>query len=78
MPAVGIPGIQLWKSVDREVFLGYDTVYVLADGDDAGRHMATVVLKDLPNAKHIPMPERCDVNDVYREHGIGYLKERMS
>ena len=75
--AVGIPGIQLWKRHFRDPFLGYEKVFVLADGDEAGRQLAATVMKDLPNARHIPMPPGMDVNDVVLKHGPSALRERI-
>ena len=76
VPAVGIPGAQLWKPAFRDVFLGYETVWILADGDEAGRHLAATIKKELPNSKHIPMPSGLDVNDVYLRDGD--IKESLS
>lgn len=77
IPAVGVPGAQLWKNHFRDPFLGYETVYILADGDDAGRAFASTVKKDLPNAKHIPMPPGMDVNSVVVQQGAKALTERI-
>lgn len=33
VPAVGVPGVDAWKPYWREPFLGYETVYLLADND---------------------------------------------
>lgn len=75
--AVGIPGVQLWKKHFREPFLGYETVYILSDGDRPGQKFAAELLKDLPNSKQIPMPEGMDVNSFVLEHGPEALKERI-
>lgn len=75
--AVAIPGVQMWKRLYREPFLGYESVFVLSDGDDPGRAFAAKVLKDLPNAKQIPMPEGMDVNDLVLVHGPAALRERI-
>ena len=64
VPAVGVPGSQAWQPHFREPFLGYRDVYVLADGDDAGRQFANTVAATLPNAKVIPMPSGQDVNSL--------------
>lgn len=77
VPAVGLPGAQSWKPWFRDPFLGYETVYVLADGDEAGHRFAVTVMKDLPNAKHIPMPKGEDVNSVVRAGGPKALTDRI-
>lgn len=78
IPCVGIPGAQSWQPYFREPFLGYRTVYVLADGDEAGHGFATTVAKSLPNARVIPMEPGTDVNDLLNNHGREALNERIS
>jgi DNA primase len=79
IPAVGIPGIQLWKRAFREPFLGYEKVYILADGDDAGRQLATVLMKDLgANGVVVPMPHGEDVNSFVKKNGPKALRERIN
>jgi DNA primase len=77
VPCVGVPGAQAWKTYYREPFLGYETVYVLADGDEPGMQFAQTVKADLPNAKVIPSPPGEDVNSLFVEHGAEALKERL-
>jgi len=77
IPAVGIPGATSWQSYFREPFLGYQTVYILADGDDPGMKFAETVAKTLPNSKIIPMPDKTDVNSLVVQHGPKALLERI-
>lgn len=77
VPAVGVPGTQTWKPYFREPFVGYRTVYVLADGDEAGMQFAEHVAGKLHNAKIIPMPPKEDVNSLVMREGKGALLERM-
>lgn len=77
VPAVGVPGATSWQQYFREPFLGYREVYVLADGDDAGRQFATTVARSLPNSKVIPCPPNTDVNDLVREGGPEALLSRL-
>ncbi len=74
---VGIPGAQAWLPHFREPFLGYRTVYILADGDDPGMQFANTVAKTLPNAKVIPMPSGTDVNSIVVDRGPQALMERI-
>lgn len=78
IPAVGIPGVQLWKKHFREPFLGYESVFIFADGDEPGRNFAASLKKDLPNGKVIPMPPGEDVNSFVLKHKAAGLKERIS
>ena len=77
VPAVGVPGSQMWKPHHVEPFLGYREVYVLADGDDAGREFAQKVARTLPNGKVIPSPEGEDVNSMVLRDGPTALTGRL-
>ncbi|AGK87531.1 DNA primase [Mycobacterium phage HINdeR] len=77
IPSVGVPGANNWKPYMRELFLGYQTVYILADGDDAGALFANTVAKSLPNSRVIPMPPGEDVNSLVIGRGKQALLERM-
>ncbi len=78
IPAVGVPGADAWQRYFREPFLGYDRVYVLADGDDAGMKFANTVAKTLPNARVIPCPPGEDVNSLVISQGSQALMERLA
>jgi hypothetical protein len=77
MPAVGVPGANSWQQHFREPFLGYRDVFILTDGDEAGRGFGNTVASSLPNAKVIPMPPGEDVNSLVVKHGPQALMERM-
>jgi DNA primase len=69
IPAVGIPGANLWKPVYNLLFQHYRIVYVLGDGDEAGRLMAQELCAELENAVAVQLPDGLDVNDLYSEAG---------
>jgi hypothetical protein len=75
--AVGVPGATSWQPHFRDPFLGYETVYVLADGDEAGYRFARTIAETLPNAKIIPCPPGEDVNSLVVNHGKQALLERL-
>jgi DNA primase len=77
VPAVGVPGAQMWKPFFRELFMGYRNVNILADGDEAGMAFAQQVAKSLPNARIIPMPDGEDVNSLVKSQGKHALLERI-
>lgn len=77
IPAVGVPGTQAWKPHFRRAFVGYEKVFVLADGDDPGMEFAAKVADQLPNVKVVPMPKGEDVNSYVLQHGKRGLMERV-
>jgi hypothetical protein len=77
VPAVGVPGSQMWKPHHVEPFLGYKDVFILEDGDDAGREFSNKVKSSLSNGKIIPMPPGEDVNSVVVQGGPTALTRRL-
>lgn len=75
--AVGVPGASAWQPHFREPFVGYETVYVLVDGDDAGMRFGRTVVESLSNAKLIPCPSGHDVNSWVLDGGFHELRGRL-
>lgn len=69
VPAVGVPGSTQWAGNPswRELFVGYQVVWVLADPDDAGEKLAQAILESLPKARLVKLP--ADVNATYLAQG---------
>lgn len=75
--AVGIPGAQIWKPYFTEPFIGFETVWVLADGDPAGRSFGDTVAKKVSSARVVSFPEGHDVNSFIVTYGAEALKEKL-
>ena len=69
LETVGIPGAQGWKRHFRKPFLGYRRVFILCDGDKAGREFGERVASDLPNGVIIMMPGKEDVSSIVASQG---------
>lgn len=76
--AVGVPGVQAWQEHFREPFLGYETVWILADGDSPGLTFAKQLAGSLPNGRIIQMPDGYDTNSFIADHGADALTERIN
>lgn len=74
VPAVAAPGATTWQAKWNPLFLGYETVFVLADGDKAGLEFAEVVADNLPNVKIVPMLDGEDVNSMILKYGVDKVK----
>ncbi|RLV10212.1 topoisomerase [Streptomyces griseocarneus] len=77
VPAVGIPGVSSWRDHFDPAFAGYETVFVLGDGDDAGRKFSQAMSERLPNAKGVDLGDGYDVNKFVQEFGHDAFKERL-
>lgn len=66
VPAVGIPGATQWTGNRhwREMFTGYQVIWVLADPDDAGKDLAEALLESLPAARLVKLPG--DVSECWQ------------
>lgn len=69
IPAVGIPGANVWKSHYAKLFADYERVLVIGDGDQAGREFSRMVASKVEGAVPVEMKEEMDVNDLYLLEG---------
>jgi hypothetical protein len=70
---LGIPGAGTWKPEWRDYIAKtderYAAVYAVGDGDDAGRHMNDAVVRDVPDACAIWLPEGDDARALVQRDG---------
>ena len=75
IPAVGVPGVQAWKSHFAKLFSGYDTVLIVGDNDvkedgsNPGADFSTRVQQEVLNGQIVSLPPGMDVNDYYLAYG---------
>lgn len=77
-PSIGIPGANNWKPHYAKILDDYETVIVLADGDNAGAEFAKKVAREVPATKIITLPEGEDVNSLITQQGKGWIDERIT
>lgn len=73
VPAVGVPGVQLWKKHYARLFVDYERVLVIGDGDDAGREFTATVAGSMSNAIPVLIAKGMDINDLFQQQGSGAL-----
>lgn len=66
---VGVPGARTWQPAWRAWVESYPLLYVLGDGDDAGRELNAAVKRDVPWARPVWLPEGDDVRAVLERGG---------
>lgn len=74
LPAVAAPGATTWQPKWNPIFAGYETIFVLADGDQPGLDFGGAVAEQLPNVKVVPMLDGEDVNSMIQKFGIDKVK----
>ena len=76
IPAVGVPGVQAWKSHFPKLFNGYDTIYVVGDNDvkedgsNPGADFSKRVANEVLNSQIVQLPPGMDINDYYLANGF--------
>lgn len=75
--AVGVPGAHNWKPYYSRILDDFDTVIVLADGDNPGLEFGKKVSRELGNVSIVQMPEGHDVNSIVLKEGKEWLSDRI-
>lgn len=76
LPAVGVPGAEAWKPHYGRCLADYEKVLVFCDGDKAGRSLGRTVVREIPSATVINLPEGEDVNSMFLKEGPDGLLRR--
>lgn len=72
IPAVAIPGAQLWRPHHRRMLAGFSRVWTWGDPDEAGGEFNNRLVRAMRQAKPVRLPNG-DVNDTYRAGGADAL-----
>ena len=78
IPAVGIPGVHLWKKHYSLLFNDYERVIILGDGDEAGRDFAASLAEKVPNSIPVAVGRGMDVNDLFQSQGVPGLRHLLA
>ncbi len=70
---LGLPGAATWRSEWRKYAEPFDRVYVIGDGDSAGRRMIDDVVRSVPWARGALLPSRQDARSILQRHGARAL-----
>jgi 5S rRNA maturation endonuclease (ribonuclease M5) len=71
---LGLPGATSWRSEWRDHVAPYDFVYVLADGDEAGRRLAWRIRHDIAHARICDMPDGEDARSLIQRQSPGCVQ----
>lgn len=77
VPAVGVPGAEVWEEHWVNVFEDFSRVYLAEDGDNAGKDLWVNSSEHLTNMIRMKMPDGEDSNSMYLKAGKDYLLGRI-
>jgi DNA primase len=77
VPAVAVPGAEVWRPYWDNIFEDFSRVYLAMDGDDAAKDLWNNSTENLTNIIKMQMPDGEDVNSMYLKAGKDYLLGRI-
>lgn len=77
IPAVAVQGVSAWKDHFDRAFAGYERVFILGDGDEAGEKFNEKMSERLPNGVPITLPEGEDPDSLRRQYGDGIIRQML-
>lgn len=77
IPAVAVQGVSAWKDHFVRAFAGYEKVFLLGDGDEAGQKMNETLAQRLPNGVPIRLPDGEDTDSLRRQYGDGSIRKLL-
>lgn len=78
VPALGVPGAEVWLDHWDNVLEDFSQVYVVTDGDDAGKDLWINASENLSNVIRVKMPDGQDTNSMFVKAGEEYLLGRIN
>lgn len=77
IPAVGVPGANNWRRHFSLLFEDYSQVFIMCDGDQAGKEFGKKISSEIDGATVIHCPEGSDVNDLFIHEGAEGIRKRV-
>jgi DNA primase len=77
IPAVAVQGVSAWKDHFDRAFAGFERVFIIGDGDEAGQQFNRKVSERLPNGIPIQLPAGEDADSMRRQHGDGVIRQMV-
>ncbi|MFG3582582.1 topoisomerase [Streptomyces sp. NPDC047990] len=74
VPATAYQGTDAWRGHFVPPYLGYERVFVIADGDEAGIKAAEARAAEIPNAAAVSLKDGHDSNSFFHTYGRDALR----
>lgn len=79
LPTMGCPGADAWKDYWTSILKDFTRVYILGDGDDAGRQFASDMAEIIGwRARVVPFPDGADVCSMAASGGLDPIRQVIS
>ncbi|MEU0158999.1 toprim domain-containing protein [Streptomyces sp. NPDC006261] len=77
IPSVALQGVSAWKDHFDRAFAGYEKVFILGDGDEAGNKLNAKLAGRLPNGVPVQLPDKEDPDSFRRQYGDGSIRQLL-
>ena len=77
VPAVGVPGAQVWQDHWWRAFKDFPRVVVMTDADTAGRDLGNKLATAIRQSKVVHLPDGMDANDFYLAYGVDAVRGKV-
>lgn len=77
IPCPALQGVSAWKEHFTRAFAGYEKVFLLGDGDEAGQKMNEKLSSLLPNGVPVQLPDKEDPDSFRRQNGDGSIRQLL-
>lgn len=79
LPTIGCPGVEAWKHYWTSLFKDFTRVFILGDGDDAGRQFASDMAEIIGwRARVVPFPDGTDVCSLAASGGLDPIRASIT
>lgn len=75
---LGLPGARSWRPEWKAYLEHYPLIYLFGDGDPAGQEMNRAVMRDVPWARPVWLPEGTDARSILQRNGHRALDELLA
>jgi hypothetical protein len=72
---IGVPGASAFPNEWAGLLAGYDELFIVPDGDEAGRNFARRVCTMLPRTKVVRLDDGLDLSDAMIGRGLEYVEQ---
>lgn len=77
VPCVGKQGTSAWRDYFFPALVGFEVVFIIADGDEPGIKAADKLAAEMPNGKVVILGDGYDINSFTHTQGIDAYRKKL-